>query len=97
MTKRVAVIGAGAAGLCALRHLSARPKIFHAVCFEKNLSEGGTWIYTEETGTDKNGLPVQSSMYKNLRYYLVTCSIFKILEPNIYHTEIRIFTFLNSS
>lgn len=67
MTRRVAVIGAGAAGLCALRHLLARPKTFHAVCFEKNLTEGGTWIYTEETGTDKNGLPVQSSMYKNLR------------------------------
>jgi cation diffusion facilitator CzcD-associated flavoprotein CzcO len=87
MTRRVAVIGAGAAGLCALRHLSVRPKIFHAICFEKNLSEGGTWIYTEETGTDKNDLPVQSSMYKNLRYYLVTFITQKI----------RIFTFLNSS
>ncbi|XP_071172349.1 uncharacterized protein [Mytilus edulis] len=67
MAIRVAVIGAGAAGLCAVRHLTARPNIFHTVCFDKNPSEGGTWIYTEETGSDKYGLPVQSSMYKNLR------------------------------
>lgn len=68
MAIRVAVIGAGAAGLCAVRHLTARPNIFQTVCFDKNSIEGGTWIYTEETGSDKYGLPVQSSMYKNLRY-----------------------------
>ena len=67
MVLRVAVIGAGAAGLCALRHLSARPALYEPVGFEQLTSVGGTWIYTERVGTDENGLPVQSSMYKNLK------------------------------
>ncbi|XP_061166322.1 uncharacterized protein LOC133175230 [Saccostrea echinata] len=65
--KRVAVIGAGAAGLCSVRHLSASPDLFSVVCFELSSTIGGTWNYTDNTGKDKNGLPIQSSMYKNLR------------------------------
>ncbi|XP_048745451.1 uncharacterized protein LOC125658271 [Ostrea edulis] len=67
MASRVAVIGAGAAGLCAVRHLCASPDLFSVVCFELNSVVGGTWVYTDATGKDKNGLPIQSSMYKNLR------------------------------
>ncbi|KAK3579318.1 hypothetical protein CHS0354_029605 [Potamilus streckersoni] len=67
MVQRVAVIGGGAAGLCALRHLTARPEQFQAVAFEQNSRVGGTWIYTTNIGKDENGLPVFSSMYKNLR------------------------------
>ncbi|XP_033755689.1 dimethylaniline monooxygenase [N-oxide-forming] 1-like [Pecten maximus] len=67
MTIRVAVIGAGAAGLCALRHLTTRQPQFEAVCFEQNSRPGGTWIYTDQTGVDDHGLPIHSSMYKNLR------------------------------
>lgn len=67
MTIRVAVIGAGAAGLCALRHLTTRQPTFQAVCFEQNSRVGGTWIYTDQTGVDDHGLPIHSSMYKNLR------------------------------
>lgn len=67
MAKRVAVIGAGAAGLCAVRHLSASPEIFSVVCYELGPTVGGTWNYTDRTGKDENGLPIQSSMYKNLR------------------------------
>ncbi|OWF48026.1 flavin-containing monooxygenase FMO GS-OX5-like [Mizuhopecten yessoensis] len=66
MTIRVAVIGAGAAGLCALRHLTTRQYKFRAVCFEQNSRLGGTWIYTDKTGVDDHGLPIHSSMYKNL-------------------------------
>lgn len=65
--KRVAVIGAGAAGLCALRHYSSRPDDFSVVAFEQTDSAGGTWVYTDEIGTDRFGLPVHSSMYKSLR------------------------------
>ncbi|KAK3086070.1 hypothetical protein FSP39_013045 [Pinctada imbricata] len=65
--KRVAVIGAGAAGLCAVRHLKARPDLFEPVCFELNSRVGGTWIYNDKTGLDEHGIPIQSSMYKNLR------------------------------
>lgn len=67
MASRVAVIGAGAAGLCAVRHLCASPDLFSVVCFEINSVVGGTWVYTDATGKDENGLPIQSSMYKNLR------------------------------
>ncbi|ELU06178.1 hypothetical protein CAPTEDRAFT_212147 [Capitella teleta] len=63
---RVAVIGAGAAGLCALRHLTHQPRI-QAVAFEQTKQLGGTWVYTENIGTDDLGLPVHSSMYANLR------------------------------
>ncbi|XP_071083368.1 uncharacterized protein [Haliotis cracherodii] len=64
---RVAVIGSGAAGLCALRLLKEHPRGFHPVGFELSAEVGGTWNYTDKTGTDERGLPVQSSMYKNLR------------------------------
>lgn len=67
MRLKVAVIGGGAAGLCALRHLAARPELFEATGYEQLQEAGGTWIYTDEVNTYKNGLPVQSSMYKNLR------------------------------
>ena len=67
MVQRVAVIGAGAAGICALRHLTARPNMFEAVGFEQLGQVGGTWIYTDKSGLDEYGLPIQSSMYKNLK------------------------------
>jgi len=50
--KTVGVIGAGAAGLCALRHLR---------------DVGGTWVYQQGAGLDSRGLPIHSSMYKSLR------------------------------
>ena len=50
--KRVAVIGAGAAGLVALRHLVAKPDKYEAVCFEQSSNIGGTWVYTNATGFD---------------------------------------------
>ncbi|XP_078609486.1 uncharacterized protein LOC144880836 isoform X2 [Branchiostoma floridae x Branchiostoma japonicum] len=67
MARRVAVIGAGAAGLCAARHLSARPDQFVPTVYEQTDRVGGTWVYTDRVGTDEHGLPVHSSMYKNLR------------------------------
>lgn len=66
-TIKVAVIGGGAAGLCALRHLTTRPSGFTAVGFEQTNRIGGTWVYTDDVGTDRFGLPIHSSMYKNLR------------------------------
>jgi len=65
-TQSVAVIGAGAAGLCAARHLSVHPRVRTTV-FEQSSSVGGTWVYTDTIGRDQHGLPVHSSMYKNLR------------------------------
>ncbi|XP_061660352.1 uncharacterized protein LOC133492274 isoform X2 [Syngnathoides biaculeatus] len=60
---RVAVIGAGAAGLCAARHVLSRPERFAPpVVFELAANVGGTWCYQERVGPD-----VRCSMYKNLK------------------------------
>ncbi|XP_015116211.1 flavin-containing monooxygenase FMO GS-OX-like 4 [Diachasma alloeum] len=64
---RVCVIGAGAAGLCAVRHLSSDLVHFEPAVFELSDKVGGTWVYVDETGKDDYGLPIHSSMYKNLR------------------------------
>ncbi|XP_012261654.2 flavin-containing monooxygenase FMO GS-OX-like 4 [Athalia rosae] len=65
---RVCVIGAGAAGLCALRHLAKDPGSFEFAAFEQFDHLGGTWVYIEHIGVDeRNLLPIHSSMYQNLR------------------------------
>ncbi|XP_078527008.1 uncharacterized protein LOC144799520 isoform X2 [Lissotriton helveticus] len=65
---QVAVIGAGAAGLCAARHILAQPDVFAApVVFESSDRVGGTWVYNEKTGTSDDGLPIHSSMYRDLK------------------------------
>lgn len=77
---RVAVIGAGSAGLAALRHCTAssatndasadagNPRnITEVICYEKTDQVGGTWVYTPDTGVDRYGLPIHSSMYDSLR------------------------------
>ncbi|XP_012808849.2 flavin-containing monooxygenase FMO GS-OX-like 4 isoform X2 [Xenopus tropicalis] len=62
---RVAVIGAGAAGLCCAHNLLARPSIYEApVVFETTGQVGGTWVYTEGSETNSH---VHSSMYRDLR------------------------------
>ena len=61
------MIGAGAAGLCAARYLTSEPDIFNTMVFEQTSSVGGTWVYSEKTGTDEHGVPIHSSIYANLR------------------------------
>ncbi|XP_072759323.1 uncharacterized protein [Anoplolepis gracilipes] len=63
---KVCVVGAGAAGLCAARHLAANTK-FETTVYEQTNEIGGTWVYKEQIGFDENGLPIHSSMYQNLR------------------------------
>ncbi|XP_015597693.1 flavin-containing monooxygenase FMO GS-OX-like 4 [Cephus cinctus] len=64
---RVCVVGAGAAGLCAARHLAADTESFEPAVFEQTNTVGGTWVYNEKTGVDEFGYPIHSSMYYNLR------------------------------
>ncbi|XP_061103328.1 uncharacterized protein LOC133132141 isoform X1 [Conger conger] len=65
---RVAVVGAGAAGLCAARHILSRQNNFlPPVVYELSGGVGGTWVYEERVGCHDNGLPIHSSMYRNLR------------------------------
>ncbi|RRT68235.1 hypothetical protein B296_00024287 [Ensete ventricosum] len=67
---RVAVIGAGAAGLVAAREL--RREGLRVVVFERDAAIGGTWVYTPATESDPLGLDpgrdiVLSSLYDSLR------------------------------
>lgn len=63
---KVCVIGAGAAGLCAIRHLAANTK-FETTVYEQTNETGGIWVYKEQADFDENDLPIHSSMYQNLR------------------------------
>jgi dimethylaniline monooxygenase (N-oxide forming) len=65
MMKKLCVIGAGAAGLCAIKN--AVDFGFDVTAFEQTDGVGGTWVYTDDIGKDKHGLDIHSSMYKGLR------------------------------
>ncbi|KAI3409657.1 Flavin-containing monooxygenase, partial [Psidium guajava] len=70
ISRHVAVIGAGAAGLVASREL--RREGHRVVVFERESRVGGTWVYTPSTepdplGTDPGRALVHSSLYKSLR------------------------------
>ena len=64
---RVAVIGVGPGGICALRRMSMHPEIFEPVGFKINREVGGLWNYSDYTDVDEFGLPCLASMYKQLR------------------------------
>ena len=68
--RRVAIIGAGPSGLAQLRAFqSAQEKgaeVPETVCYEKQGDWGGLWNYSWRTGTDENGEPVHTSMYRYL-------------------------------
>ena len=64
----IAVIGAGRAGICAAK--TALAYGYTVTVYEQTGKLGGTWVYTDETGTDKNELNVHTSMYEGLRYIL---------------------------
>lgn len=61
---RAGIIGAGAAGLCAIKHAIAFG--CEAIAFEQSDKIGGTWVYSDEIGADKFGNEIHSSMYKGL-------------------------------
>ncbi|WP_323993523.1 NAD(P)/FAD-dependent oxidoreductase [Nguyenibacter sp. L1] len=70
MVKRIAIIGAGASGLAALRAFEAAGRkgeeVPEIVCFEKQSDWGGLWNYSWRTGLDEYGEPVHGSMYRFL-------------------------------
>ncbi|XP_068215073.1 uncharacterized protein [Palaemon carinicauda] len=95
MMKTVGIIGAGAAGLCGARHALAAADLT-PIIWEQSSRVGGTWVYTQELGKDKYGLPIHSSMYKNLKTNLPKEAMAfpdfpfpKGEESFIHHTEVR--------
>ncbi|KAG0707864.1 Senecionine N-oxygenase [Chionoecetes opilio] len=62
----VGIIGAGAAGLCAARHVQAMAGC-RPVVWEQSVALGGTWKLSEHVGVDGRGFPVHSSLYNSLR------------------------------
>lgn len=62
---RVAIIGGGASGLAAAKH--CHDAGFDCHVFEQTDKIGGVWNYTDKVGLDENGLPIMTSMYKNLK------------------------------
>lgn len=62
----IGIIGAGAAGLCAARHVQAMTG-WRPVVWEQSLDLGGTWRLSQHVGVDQNGFPVHSSLYNSLR------------------------------
>ncbi|KAL0869190.1 hypothetical protein ABMA27_007471 [Loxostege sticticalis] len=62
---RVCIIGAGIGGLSTARYLKAEKINFTLI--ESTKYVGGTWRYDERVGKDENGIPIHTSMYKNLR------------------------------
>lgn len=62
--KTVCVVGAGAAGLCAIKN--SIDFGLEVTAFEQSDAIGGTWVYNRDIGTDKHGLQIHSSMYKGL-------------------------------
>jgi len=63
---RVAIIGAGVAGLASARRCLEND--FEIVVYERSKGVGGTWVYDDRIGFDEFGLPIHTSMYQNLRY-----------------------------
>ncbi|CAG9766250.1 unnamed protein product [Ceutorhynchus assimilis] len=61
---KIGIVGAGAAGLAALRH--SLNSGHECLAFEQTDKIGGTWNYTDQTGLDSYGLPIHSSMYQGL-------------------------------
>lgn len=62
---RCCIIGAGAGGLTCARH--AIDAAMQVTVFEQTDRIGGTWVYTDAVGRDRNGVPIHTSMYEGLR------------------------------
>ncbi|KAK4884289.1 hypothetical protein RN001_000560 [Aquatica leii] len=61
---RLAVIGAGPAGLVAAKYCLQRG--YECEVFEQTGNIGGTWVYTDLVGLDEDGIYIHTSMYKDL-------------------------------
>ncbi|XP_022920139.1 uncharacterized protein [Onthophagus taurus] len=97
MTKlRVAIIGAGSAGLASAKY--AKEMGLECVVYEQWSEIGGLWVYTDYTDFDEYGYPVLSAMYQglttNLPKNLMGFSDFPIPDDKnryLTHNELKLF------
>ncbi|KAI8651197.1 hypothetical protein NCS55_01363300 [Fusarium keratoplasticum] len=91
---RVAVIGAGASGLAALRYLLAEKKFTYVQAFEQRVTPGGVWNYTSLAKEDNFHVPREHpsshpdeaiSVEDGKRFEFIT-PVYEQLETNIPHT-----------
>lgn len=61
---KIAVIGAGAAGLIAIKHCIDFG--CEVIAFEQTDKIGGTWVFSDKVGKNEFGIDTHSSMYKDL-------------------------------
>jgi len=64
MKRKVCVIGAGAAGLVAIRHISRSSELGGTV-FEESDELGGVWVYKAKSGSGIGSS--HGPIYKNMR------------------------------
>ncbi len=62
---KVAIIGCGYSGLSAIRRCIEQN--VECIAFELSGEVGGLWVYTDKTGVDDFGIPIQTSLYYNVR------------------------------
>lgn len=82
---KFAIIGAGVAGLASARRCLENG--YEVLVYERSKGVGGTWVYDERIGLDEFGLPIHTSMYKNLMYapiltIIVFFSVYLIIKLN---------------
>lgn len=62
---RIAIIGAGVAGLASARRCLENG-FAEVTVYERSKRVGGTWVYDKRVGLDEFGLSIHTSMYQNL-------------------------------
>ncbi|KAK6194402.1 hypothetical protein SNE40_000041 [Patella caerulea] len=67
LKKSVCIIGAGPSGLACLKYFTESPERFTVQAYEQGKELGGCWVYTDETGRDKNGYRIHSTIYDSIK------------------------------
>lgn len=93
MAKRIVIIGAGTAGICAAKN--AMENGFEVIVYEQKDRLGGLWNYTDKTGVDENGIPY-GYMYEGL-ITNVPSPIMRFTDYDVPTTEFDGKSFLNAN
>lgn len=86
--RRAAVVGAGAAGLCAAKHLLARG--IDVTLFELGSRVGGLWVYENETGRS----PAYGSLHTNTESYATGYRDFPMPDKPLFPTHRQVAEYL---